>query len=87
MSEPIKEEIKEKEDKKRYVSIKNYAAKCNVSIHAIYMRLTNSDKGIHKPGDSAYLEQTGLLEADGVFIDIKKFPAVTVKKGRRIKNK
>ncbi len=76
-----------KEDKMRFVSVKSYADMCGVSPHAIYMRITASNKGEinHKEGDEAYLEQTILEQAEGVFIDIKRFPPKKVKRGRKFK--
>ncbi len=81
MSEEIKEE------KARFVSVKSYAVMCDVSPHAIYMRITSSNLGKknHLPGDESYLEQTILKEAEGVFIDIKRFPPKKVKRGRKFK--
>lgn len=83
----------------RYVSVKTYAELCGVGIHAIYARLRKSmplpvEEGQEedpatqrlKEGDSGYLEQTFVDNAEGVFIDTKKFPPVTkMKSGRKFK--
>lgn len=71
---------------KRYVTVKKYAELCDVGVHAIYARLEKSDRDIYKEGDEGYLEQTELKEAEGVFIDTKKFPPAKMHRGRKHKS-
>ncbi len=67
----------------RYVTVKSYAKKCGVSKHAIYLRIKSSEAGIIPKGDTSYLEQTLLEEAEGAFIDTEEFPPGKAKRGRK----
>lgn len=70
----------------RYVTVKTYARRCGVSKHAIYLRIKSSDEGKIPPGDSSYLEQTLLEEAEGIFIDTEAFPPKKAQRGRKKKS-
>ncbi len=69
----------------RYLTVRTYAAKCGVSKHAIYLRIKSSESGKILPGDSSYLEQTLLEEAEGIFIDTEAFPPKKAQRGRKPK--
>lgn len=84
---------------KRYVTVKRYAELCGVGVHAIYARITKSNPSykddedgnevevpaFYKEGEAGYLEQTLLDNAEGAFIDTKKFPPSKMASGRKHK--
>lgn len=81
----MSDQVKNEEIGKRYLSITEYAAKCNVSYHAIHARIIKSNEGRYNEGDEMYLEETDLEEVEGVFIDTHKFPPKKGNPGRKQK--
>lgn len=73
----------EKENEPRFVTIKTYAEKCGTGVHNIYRRLKLSEEGTYEEGHKNYLESTALDQAEGEFIDTKKFPAFRMRSKKK----
>lgn len=71
--------MSDEEVKQRFVTVKTYAERCGVGVHAIYRRIKLSDDGVYEEGHESYLELTKLREAEGDFIDTKIFPPVRIR--------